>query len=383
MQRQFVLSAALACVFGGLTASAQSPATQAEVASSLPSVTWHEVGLVQLPGVENANYNMHEIDSNSPAFWNGDTFYMFNSYLHPWRYSGTDLSHLGSPVKVEMGPTNDRLWTWIESAWIDNDGTLYAAYHYEPDNLCFADHHLPTAPKIAWMRSLDNGATWTDLGFILAADPENIRCDTKSTWDAGGEGDFSFIVDREKEYIYFFFSSYDKDFKQQGIGVARMRYADRDSPAGKIRKWYNGAFSQPGIGGRFTPIFPAKKDWHEGHADLMWGPSIHWNTFLNTYAIVMNHAIDSDMTQEGIYATYNSDLSNPAGWSEPQRILDRDQILKASRGLRIDQSVGWYPEIVGTQWGESDKLCGQTGRFFMKGLSRLEIVFHKPNEASQ
>ena len=180
-----------------------------------------------------------------------------------------------------MGQTNDRLWTWIESTWKDDDGTLYAAYHYEPDNLCFANHHLPTAPKIAWIRSLDNGLTWTDLGFVLAADPANIRCDTKSTWDSGGEGDFSAILDRKKEYFYFFFTSYDKEFKEQGIGVARMRYADRDNPSGKVWKWYNGQFGEPGVGGHFTPIFPAKKDWHEGSADIFWGPAIHWNTYLN------------------------------------------------------------------------------------------------------
>jgi hypothetical protein len=369
-------------ILGALTGRAQPPVKKATTGSGLPSITWREASLIQMPGVDNPNYNPHEIDSNSPAHWDGDTFYLFNSFLHPWRVSGPDLFHLGAPVQVHMGQTNDRLWTWIESTWKDDDGTLYAAYHYEPDNLCFANHHLPTAPKIAWIRSLDNGLTWTDLGFVLAADPANIRCDTKSTWDSGGEGDFSVILDRKKEYFYFFFTSYDKEFKEQGIGVARMRYADRDNPSGKVWKWYKGQFGEPGVGGHFTPIFPAKKDWHEGSADIFWGPAIHWNTYLNKYVILMNHAIDSNMTQEGIYATFHSDLSDPKEWSEPQRILDREEILRASRGQRVDQSMGWYPEVIGTQKGESDKLCGRKARFFMKGMSRLEFVFLKPDEVS-
>jgi hypothetical protein len=57
--------------------------------------------------------------------------------------------------------------------------------------------------------------------------------------------------------------------------------------------------------------------------------------------------------------------------------------LKASKGLRIDMGTGWYPEVIGTGKGETDKLCGRTGRFFMKGMSRLEIVFLKPGQMSE
>jgi hypothetical protein len=230
---------------------------------------------------------------------------------------------------------------------------------------------------------LDNGQNWLNLGFVLAADPASICCETKSPWDAGGEGDFSVILDRQKEYFYIFFSSYVKDFKEQGVGVARLPYADRDNPVGKALKWYKGRFSEPGIGGHFTPIFPAKVEWHGGNADLFWGPAIHWNSYLNTYVILLNHARDSKMTQEGIYITYNSDLANPNGWNEPLKILSRDEIMKAIRGLPTDVSIGWYPQVIGTSKGETDKLCGRSGRFFMKGLSRLEIVFLKPGEASE
>ena len=364
-------------------AARQERATPGTHQGGLPRIVFRPASLVQMPGVDNPDYNPHEIDSNSPAHWDGDTLYVFNSFLHPWRTSGRDLFHLGTPIPAHMGRVNDRLWTWIESTWKDDDGTLYGAFHYEPDNLCFANDHLPTAPKVGWIRSLDNGENWTNLGFILAADPASIRCDTKSMWDAGGEGDFSVMLDRNKEYFYIFFSSYVKDFAEQGVGVARLPYADRDDPLGKTLKWYHGQFSEPGIGGHITPIFPAKVDWHGGNADLFWGPAVHWNTHLDTYVILLNHATDSKMTQEGIYATYNSDLSNPHGWSEPQKVLDRDAILKASKGLHIDMGTGWYPEVMGTGKGETDKSCGHSGRFFMKGMSRLEIFFLKPGEVGE
>ena len=384
-----IVSFCLACLSilalpcGVLSAEPRNGEKAAAGTSALPSVVLRPAPLIQMPGLDNTGYNPHQIDSNSPVHWDGDTFFLFNSWLHPVRFSGHDLLHLGGPHPVHMGTVNDRLWTWIESTWKDDDGTLYGAFHYEPDNLCVANDHLPTAPKIGWISSRDNGETWRNLGFVLAADPGSIRCDTKSPWDAGGEGDFSVILDRHKEYFYFFFTSYVKEFNEQGVGVARLRYADRDNPLGKTWKWYKGKFSEPGLGGHITPIFPATADWHEGNADIFWGPAIHWNTYLSAYVILLNHAVDSKMTQEGIYATFNSDLSNPEGWNEPQRILDREGILAATRGLRVDQGAGWYPEVIGTGKGETDKMCGHTGRFFMEGMSRLEIVFLKPGEMSE
>lgn len=64
-------------------------------------------------------------------------------------------------------------------------------------------------------------------------------------------------------------------------------------------------------------------------------------------------------------------------------ILDRAQIHQATRGGSASVNAlsnGWYPEIIGTEKGQSDKLCGQTGRLFVAGMSRLKITFLKPGE---
>jgi hypothetical protein len=113
------------------------------------------------------------------------------------------------------------------------------------------------------------------------------------------------------------------------------------------------------------------------------------------------------LNEDGIYITYNRDVGDPRGWSEPQMILDRGGILQATRlGKVVDGmlvvprgvyygelrpskdgmviadtlSSGWYPQVIGTARGETDKLCGRTGRLFMTGSSRLEITFLKPGE---
>ncbi len=389
----------------------QETREQADTGQSLaatPSVVLRDAPLIQMPGVEvPAQSLLHEADSNNPLHWDGDTLYLFNNYGHPWRTEGPDLVHLSNRMSVDLGTHNNRFSIWIESTWKDDDGTLYGAYHYEPVTVCFSNQHPPTAPRIGWIRSRDNGATWEDLGFIISADPCRINCLTKSPWDAGGTGDFVFYLDQKKEYFYFYGTSYDPDMAEQGVFAARLRYADRNAPAGKAMKWHNGGWNEPGIWGHITPVFPAQRDYHRPNGAMFWGPAIHWNSYLQTYVMVLNHAIDTKLTEDGIYISYNRDLGDPTGWSKPQMILDRAGILQATRfgkvvdgllliprGVYYGQlhpaedgtviadtlSSGWYPQVIGTRKGETDKLCGRTGRLFLTGMSRLEITFLKPGE---
>jgi len=386
-----------------------SPHTTGE--SDLPIVVLRDAPLIQMPGVAVPERSLeHEADSNNPLHWDGNTLYLFNNYGHPWRTSGPDIEHLGGRISADLGAQNNKMNLWIESTWKDDDGTLYGAFHYEPDTTCFSNQHILTAPRIGWLRSHDNGATWEDLGFIVYADPCAINCQSSSPWDSGGTGDFVFYLDKNKEYFYFYGTSYDPRFEEQGIFVARMRYADRNNPYGKVMKWYKGGWTEPGLGGHVTPVFAAQRDYHKPDGCMFWGPAIHYNTYLHAYVMVLNHAIDTKLTEDGIYISYNHDLGDPRGWSEPKMILDREGILNATRlgkvvnGLLLiprgvyygelrpakDGSVladtlssGWYPQVVGTAKGETDKVCGRTGRLFMTGMSRLEITFLKPGEKQQ
>jgi hypothetical protein len=376
--------------------------------ADLPLVVLREAPLIQMPGVEVPERSLlHEADSNNPLHWDGDTLYLFNNAGHPWRTSGPDLEHLGNRIFVHLGDLNDKLQMWIESTWKDEDATLYGAFHYEPTTTCFSNLHPPTAPRIGWLRSRDNGATWEDLGFVISADPSAINCQTKSPWDSGGTGDFVFCPDQRKEYFYFYGTSYDPRFEEQGVFVARMRYADRNNPAGKVMKWYQGAWGEPGLWGHVTPVFPAQRDYTRLDGRMFWGPAVHWNTYLNQYVMVLNHAVDTKLTADGIYVSFNPDIGNPNGWSKPKMIIDRAGILKAQafgsvvndnllvptgvyygelraiqNGMVVADTIssGWYPQVIGTAKGETDKRCGRTGRLFMTGMSRLEITFLKPRE---
>lgn len=358
----------------------------APLALSQPRVQTRQAPFYRFPGVSRLD-KKNAIDCNSPAQWVGKTFLLFNSYGQPYRGAARNLLGVRSMSPTVLNGSVDRrplsqLYVWLESTWLDERGVLYGWYHYEPDDLCKPNSHLPTAPKIGALRSFDNGLHWEHLGVVIEAPPGSLRCDTASPWDAGGHGDFSVIADPRREYFYFFYSSYVKDPAEQGVAAARMRYADRDQPSGKVFNWHAGGWTEPGLGGKLTPIWPAQIDWHKPDATLFWGPSIHWNTHLQRYVILMNRAITTGMKGDGTWISFSADLASPRSWSEPVQMLTAEQARAAAEGAQPGNAAnyGWYPQIIGTGPGQTDKLAGKIARFFIAGVSNLEIVFLRPGE---
>lgn len=348
--------------------------TSCAIAAVGPAAVLREVPLIRMPGVPKPDAPQGgAVDCNSPCHWDGDTMYIFSSEGHPFRSSGPDLMHL-NPESERSTYDNEKDYNggrWIEATHKAEDGKLYGWYHREPGGVC--PGKPLTAPEIGAVVSTDNGMNWRDLGIILKAPDDSLFCDTPNKYFAGGNGDFSVILDQQKEYLYFLISTYHKDPKEQGVAIARMRYADRDAPVGKVFKWHRGQWKEPGLGGRVTPIFGPTIDWHKPRANVFWGPSIHWNTHLERYVMLLNLARDKDWTQEGIYVSINRDIVNPEGWSKPEKILDAGR-LEASK---------WYPQVIGTNAAgrETDKLAGRVARLFVAGRSKWEIIFLKPGEA--
>jgi hypothetical protein len=149
-----------------------------------------------------------------------------------------------------------------------------------------------------------------------------------------------------------------------------MRFADREQPVGRVWKWHAGKWKEPGLGGQATPVFTAAIDWHRADADAFWGPSVHWNSHLQQYVMLLNRVIDKDWTQEGVYVSYSDDLNQPGRWTPPVKILG---------GLGKDR---WYPQVIGldTAKQETDKLAGHKARLFVRGESRWELRFLRPGE---
>ena len=114
-----------------------------------------------------------------------------------------------------------------------------------------------------------------------------------------------------------------------------------------------------------VPIFPAVEPWHDDDTavDAFWGPSVHWNTYLQQYVMLLNHAKDAAWSQEGIYVSFAPRIDDPSLWTKPVKILD---------------GGAWYPQVMGLEDGSgTDKDAGRWARFFMGGVSEHLIQFQK------
>jgi len=305
------------------------------------------------------------IDGNSPSVWVNGELKIFTSTGDPILMSGTSIFDLWQDDPPSISSA-DHFPIWIEAVWRDEDGTIYAWYHHEPQGLCGGKL---TAPEIGALVSKDNARSFQDLGIVLSSgDP--VNCGAQNGFFAGGHGDFSVVLDREQKFFYFLFGNYGGPAANQGVAMARMAFENRANPVGAVYKLSLGEWTEPGIGGAVSPILPAVRGWERSDTDSFWGPAIHWNTAIERYVVLLNHACcKSGWPQEGIYAMFGHDLSDPATWTVPTKILDASQIGFAP---------GYYPQVMGIGPGETDSIAGDQPRLFIKGISKWQIFFSPP-----
>lgn len=298
-------------------------------------------------------------DSNVPVHRPGGRFEAYQSLGLPLLIEGDRQTSRMKVRGVFIIPM-DRLPMWIESIWPDpqDPNTIYAWYHHEQSR---CGNQL-ASPSIGALVSRDGGKNFNDLGIVLETGyPQD--CNARNGYFSGGHGDFTVLLDRAGQYFYFYFSNYSGPLSDQGIAVARMAIADRSKPIGKVWKYYQGGWYEPGLRGRVTPILRASTSWSREDANAFWGPSLHWNTYLQQFVMLMNRTCcQPGWPQEGVYVAFNSDLSFPGNWTEPAKILEGER-------------ARWYPQVIGGRPSGSDREAGQTARFYMGGESEYEIVF--------
>ena len=357
-----------ACFTAALTLATSRPRAQSP-SLAVPTARLIPAALLTIPALT---------DSNSPAVWERvqgqpHLFVFASEAGEAMRLDGPDLSRLSgrSRIVFEDHPGHG---VWMESLVPDVDGTWYGFYHNEwPAEVC--DDSSRTIPRIGAARSQDFGATWQNLGIILEAPPGSYDCASTNQYFVGGVGDFSVMLDHDQQYLYIFFSQYANRESAQGVSVARMPWADRDAPVGKIAVWLRNQTWLPARSFKAAaavryaypagaPIYRAVESWHDSASvDAFWGPSVHWNTFLQQYVMLLNRAMDAAWTQEGVYIAFTSQLSDPGTWSTPERLI---------------AGGGWYPQVLGLEPASgTDREASERARFFLGGKSRYLIQFAK------
>lgn len=358
---------------------AQSEGAVAGATGSGPTATLVSAGTIRLTGA---------VDSNSPAIWERERgqsiLHVLTSFAgRPSLATGLNVARLGAAREAGLTP-----WpaggNWMEAVIGDVDGAWYGYYHNEriADDVCPGTNKV--MPRIGAARSRDHGVTWENLGIILEAPRATQDCTTTNRYFVGGVGDLSVMLDANSNYLYIFFSEYLRQSWLQGVGVARLSWAARDEPVGRVMVWNREVWLparsvwwstadddadrssvRRWIYPAGTPFYRAVQEWHDDDTvvDAFWGPSVHWNTYLEQYVMLLNRAKDSNFGSEGIYVAFAPRLDAPTLWSTPTKLLS---------------GGSWYPQVIGTELGTgTDKMAGQTARFFMTGRSSSLIRFSK------
>ena len=318
-------------------------------------------------------------DSNNPFVWTRDGGVPMLTVLSSWggiptlgRGRELEWLRLDGEVAVSDHPGHG---VWFEAVVPDSAGRWYGFYHHErPADDCGRPERQ--LPRVGAARSVDEGRTWQNLGIVLDAPPGTAACASANRFVLGGVGDVAAVLDAAGQDLYLYFSQYGRAAAQQGVGVARLAWADRDAPVGKLTIWNDGAWlparpvAAASADDRWaypagTPVVAPGQPFHDSApaADVFWGPSIHWNTYLKQYVMLLNRAKDDEFGQDGIYVAYATRLDAPAAWSRPAKVLN---------------GGGWYPQVAGLERGVgTDRIAGQRARLFLTGASAHVIEFER------
>ncbi|GAA1700653.1 hypothetical protein GCM10009745_54480 [Kribbella yunnanensis] len=149
----------------------------------------------------------------------------------------------------------------LAGVWVDPDtGDWYGLVHNEFTPQPFGDglHY----DAIDYAVSADQGKTWTIKSHVITSPYSTKRNDTTAFPNqtySYGDGDQRLFVDTASGYFYVYYGSRIvdkggswKNFRQH---VARAKMSAKMAPS-SWQKWYDGAWSQPGVGGRESNLVP-------------------------------------------------------------------------------------------------------------------------------
>jgi hypothetical protein len=220
-------------------------------------------------------------------------------------------------------------------------------------------------PSIGLAESDDDGYTWVKKGQIIkSAKPKEWAAIPQQ--GGRGIGLPGGLADTSGKQFYIYYTDLSTSQAPYGgqINVARCSLNDGPPLPGNWKKYYNGAFAEPGLGGRETPIIDV---YSSGHSAAWFGRPAHSKS-MGKYVMVfsVNQAQEWEAGLppriSGIYLTVSDDLIK---WFEQfklisgytQRVLGKpivtsptiafDQDDKASGWLTYGYSLKYSIEILG------------------------------------
>ncbi|MFE4602103.1 RICIN domain-containing protein [Kitasatospora indigofera] len=232
----------------------------------------------------------------------------------------------------------------LAGVWVDPDtGDWYGLVHNEftPDPFGHGLHY----DAIDYTVSKDQGRTWDIRSHVITSPYSTVRGDTAAFPNqtfSYGDGDQRLYADTASGYFYVFYGSRILD-KNGGWTafyehVARAPISAKMAP-GSWQKWYDGAWSQPGVGGRESNMVPVN-----GAGDTGYTPVAGEYDPANTGTSAQQIAAGRMPATSPLFVmdiTYNAYLGLYIG--EPQAVKQdgsEPQHLYATDDLTTQK---WYP----------------------------------------
>jgi len=306
---------------------------------------------------------------------NGGAVVLETSDLRTFSFAaGYSSPVMGPPVPVGCNPTYDAAFDegYAAPGSVLQDPTRppgHLIMIYEAENYCPGGvNQPPVHAMVGFARSRDNGKTWPAPGTTQAGEPDRRPVlqqsipQPTSNFTFLGNAIPSAFIDRDEHGDHHLFVIY-QNVAPGGDGflrVARSRLGDDDRV--NFRKWYNGAFSEPGIGGLDSRVLPSR-----GCPGYHVNGQISRNDDLGLYLMTYVCVTGTDASWYYSTAT-NLDRQD---WTAPQ-LIENSQFpivggcaFGGAGGLAFD---GWYASFM-----SPDHVSGHLGLtglvFFMNGCN--------------
>ncbi len=208
--------------------------------------------------------------------------------------------------------------------------------------------------NIVYCISKDGGKSWVRKGKIISGREAQPSVAPQASGGTGAGNPSAILV---KDYVYLFFNdsvSMDGAFKGKNQLCLAKAKLNKDGNFGPWMKFYQGSFSQAGIGGLCSQIMENPESIngirYSNNAD------ISFNTELKSYLLVVN-------SDDGFFYSTSKDLIN---WLKPVVLMQNPPRVNALK--TPDATYYYYPTLI-TPSSKSDQETGKSGfLFYAKGV---------------
>ena len=280
---------------------------------------------------------------------------LVTSAVATYLLEGEDLEHLSSARQV-LSPgargSFDNGYTGISGCYRRPDGRLYAFYHAEDhEEMGMMAGGIPGYyGSVGCAVSDDGGLSWMKLGPAVTSQKSKRWSAYEGQRDKGA-GEPGVVAEKGGRYLFLYYSDHSR-VQGRGIQICMARTDLEEGPPvpGLWRKYHDGEFTEPGLGGKDTVVISGKRIAPDGETLF---PHPAYSAALDLYIMVFNISFWTEFTgngrleKSGVYIAFSED---GVEWSFP-RLLIRDNSIPL-----LGRSMSWMANII---WDEEGGARGR------------------------